>query len=386
MALSITKRRNLFYAYDLTFNEINSKVSYQTSELTAKKMQPQFDALARAGKRGDVRAGQRIVNRIIDIVRKDNARFERNTVKGLSDMSLQANRSRYRLSVDRPVKARRTGAQQLAITEKTSLNKGRDRGRTGRGESPTQVYARQERRLAKNSMRIFRAAQDGDLKAVEQFKQSTTRQFVAQQSTVHRTQAHHATQQAKMEAAREVETDNRYVYLTEDDDRVDSICRPHHNKVYKVGEGPEPPLHYNCRCTIEPADDDEIRERVAQSDDAGKWFESHRDEILKETLEHNPLAHLKRPPTQRSLDRGARLFRSNKESVQAVLRAVKNERRWPSTQSFLTTKGIFNRTAARKALVNRAKMFDVEIRLPGRITAKAPRAKQLSRGAAERTY
>ncbi|MEM0050710.1 MAG: minor capsid protein [Candidatus Bathyarchaeia archaeon] len=36
------------------------------------------------------------------------------------------------------------------------------------------------------------------------------------------------------------------------DDRTCPICRKYHCKVYSYDEGPEPPLHPNCRCYYEP--------------------------------------------------------------------------------------------------------------------------------------
>jgi len=38
------------------------------------------------------------------------------------------------------------------------------------------------------------------------------------------------------------------VYHTQHDERVCPVCGPHNGQRYKLGEGPQPPLHLNCRC------------------------------------------------------------------------------------------------------------------------------------------
>ena len=38
------------------------------------------------------------------------------------------------------------------------------------------------------------------------------------------------------------------VYRTMMDSRVDAKCKEFENKVYRAGEGPMPPIHFNCRC------------------------------------------------------------------------------------------------------------------------------------------
>lgn len=42
-------------------------------------------------------------------------------------------------------------------------------------------------------------------------------------------------------------------FQTAADDRVCPICSPHNGKIYKLNEGPRPPLHINCRCVRSPA-------------------------------------------------------------------------------------------------------------------------------------
>jgi hypothetical protein len=41
------------------------------------------------------------------------------------------------------------------------------------------------------------------------------------------------------------------VYQTEGDDRVCPRCQKHKGKQYRKGEGPQPPLHPDCRCRRE---------------------------------------------------------------------------------------------------------------------------------------
>jgi len=38
------------------------------------------------------------------------------------------------------------------------------------------------------------------------------------------------------------------IFYTADDPDVCSICEPFHGEIYRTGDGPEPPLHNNCRC------------------------------------------------------------------------------------------------------------------------------------------
>lgn len=44
----------------------------------------------------------------------------------------------------------------------------------------------------------------------------------------------------------------RQLYVAVLDSRTTQICRSFHGKVFKVGEGPIPPLHWNCRSTRVP--------------------------------------------------------------------------------------------------------------------------------------
>jgi hypothetical protein len=38
-------------------------------------------------------------------------------------------------------------------------------------------------------------------------------------------------------------------FYTRADIRVCPICGPYHGRIYDIGRGPSPPLHYGCRCT-----------------------------------------------------------------------------------------------------------------------------------------
>ena len=50
----------------------------------------------------------------------------------------------------------------------------------------------------------------------------------------------------------------RYVrWVTEDDEKVCSVCAPRNNVIYRIDELPDIPAHWHCRCAIYPATEDE---------------------------------------------------------------------------------------------------------------------------------
>ena len=50
----------------------------------------------------------------------------------------------------------------------------------------------------------------------------------------------------------------RYVrWVTEDDEKVCSVCNPRHNVIYKIEELPALPAHWRCRCHIEIVTEEE---------------------------------------------------------------------------------------------------------------------------------
>ena len=74
--------------------------------------------------------------------------------------------------------------------------------------------------------------------------------------------ADNITVQARIQAFKDVGV--RYVrWVTEDDERVCSVCNPRHNVVYRIDELPEIPAHWHCRCILEPATEEEYTAQQA---------------------------------------------------------------------------------------------------------------------------
>lgn len=52
-------------------------------------------------------------------------------------------------------------------------------------------------------------------------------------------------------------------WVTEDDEKVCSVCAPRNGVVYRIDELPEIPAHWHCRCILVPATEEEYREQQA---------------------------------------------------------------------------------------------------------------------------
>jgi len=386
--ISKTKAKGLYYTYELTFNEIAAKVSYETSSSIVKRIRPHLEAVYRARQTGDVAMASRAINKIMGIVQSANGRFSANTLRGLSDLSLFANRSRLKLNLSDEQKEiiKDRGRRRERATEQVRRARQTPMLEAVSARTPTQVNAQLKRSLRVGVENMYRQSDDG---LARHQLESALRLYQARQTTVHNTQAVHVVQQAQQEAGQEIA--DQYMYLTEGDDRVDDICRPHHGKIYDYNSrGPVPPLHYNCRCWIEPANKDTkpVLDEIKKGNEFDKWFAQNRERIAKEAIGSNPFKHLKpgRKLSKASLKRGARVFKNNKARTEGLLRAVKDRGRWASNKSFINTKGILNDKQARRTLEQRSMLLTGEkIKIP-RIRRKTPPSKPLSRAASETVY
>lgn len=386
--LSVSEERDLYYATKLTFGEITAKVSYESAQLTINKIRPYLDRINIARMRKDERMARRAAREVVRIVARDAQNFKRNTLGGLSKLSLWSNRAAYRLGKDvPPLRAKkRTAGEQLAMTNKETLLQGRPAGRRGSGQSPTRVDTVLVRSLLKDMGRVYRARDDA---TANRRLQGALNQFAARQTTVHRTLATHYVEQGKKEAGRE--RARRYVYLTQQDERVDSICKPHHGKIYRYDNpsAPVPPLHHNCRCTTEAYDEEtrDLTKRLARETDYDRWLRANQDKVLDATLNYNPLERLVQGgvPRATALLKSKRLYETNKQAIAGVLRTVRNQERWVSRKSFLDTQGRLNNRQARQSLIDNAAAVGVELKLPGALT-KAQTAKRLSNIAGAYVY
>lgn len=71
--------------------------------------------------------------------------------------------------------------------------------------------------------------------------------------------------------------ENREVWVSVLDNRTTETCRSKNGDVYPVGEGPAPPLHYNCRSTRIPLLQDS--ELPVQIDNFEAWLETQPEEF-----------------------------------------------------------------------------------------------------------
>ena len=374
MSLSTRNQRNLYYASDLTLNEMNEKLARQVAKREIEELRPTFESLAKARSK---RRQSQLLQQVDRTAERQRSRFKRDIKDKVGNFVYRALEEKNKLITDQPLRARKTTKEQREATEKKNVIKPDARTR---GQTAKSVDRKLLARVKQQAMRTFDSPEELD---------SALNTLLANKQTVRNTELDHVTRRAKEQANREVS--DEYMYLTVGDDRVTDICSPHHGKIYKYSDknAPIPPLHYNCRCTIEPVtsatrDSNELLRRPA---DVDRWFNSNRDKIIEETLDHNPLDHLVkgRKISEASMRRGKRVFRNNKEAIPAVLNSLKKNGVWPSKASYMTTANTFNDRQARAALTRRASLFGVDLKLPKPMSRK-PSSRQISQDTAEDIY
>lgn len=60
--------------------------------------------------------------------------------------------------------------------------------------------------------------------------------------------------------------DDMVVWITQDDEKVCSICGPRHEQIYPIEQFPEMPAHWHCRCFPALVDMEEVRKRKDKQD------------------------------------------------------------------------------------------------------------------------
>jgi SPP1 gp7 family putative phage head morphogenesis protein len=123
-----------------------------------------------------------------------------------------------------------------------------------------------------------------------------------QAAAIVRTATNHVTTQAR-EATYEENSDivKAVQFVATLDNRTTEICASNDGRVYNIGDGPRPPLHYNCRSTTVPVlrswkelgfDIDEVPETTRASMDGQvparqtypQWLKGQSAEVQKEVL------------------------------------------------------------------------------------------------------
>ena len=371
MAVLTTKqKRDLHYSVTLSLNEMVDKLARQVAKSELDELRPYLERLANVPKSKQ----QQVLREINRVFNKQSESTKRRVRKPLGDFAYRALEEKNRLLSDNiKPKRKRTLAQQNRASERASML------HEQRGQRPMTVRGVERKllgRLKKNAIASF-----GDKEKVEQ----AMRQYLAQRTTVNRTVLDHAVRQAGKQAAKEYA--DEYIYKTVGDDRVTDECNTNESgNPWRFGEkrgkkeAPIPPVHFNCRCSIEPVNKQtkDMIKMVRRKSDFDKWYSQNRNTIAQDALDHNPLSHLVDPnnPSKPSIRRGKRVFKNNKQSLNTLMRAVRDEGVWPSKESFLTTKQTFNNDQARKTFERRAKFFGVDIKLPSRIRRDDPPEKQ----------
>ena len=142
------------------------------------------------------------------------------------------------------------------------------------GESTQSIVRRLKGRLRKGEQEsVARQIQKGGL---------VTARPNNQIRAIVRSSITQVTDAAREQVAREnPDVTERYIYRAVLDSKTTPICRSLDGKVYKWGEGPEPPLHFGCRSLRAPLtigiEDDEIEEFESY----GQWLQENPSEKQK---------------------------------------------------------------------------------------------------------
>lgn len=73
-----------------------------------------------------------------------------------------------------------------------------------------------------------------------------------------------------------------YIWVSIIDGATTDICTDRDGNIYKYGEGPTPPAHYNCRSDIIPVENSE--ERIDSPPTAFEWIEDQPEEVQDDIL------------------------------------------------------------------------------------------------------
>ena len=142
------------------------------------------------------------------------------------------------------------------------------------GESTQSIVRRLKGRLRKGEQEsVARQIQKGGL---------VTARPNNQIRAIVRSSITQVTDAAREQVAREnPDVTEKYIYRAVLDSKTTPICRSLDGKVYKWGEGPEPPLHFGCRSLRAPLtigiEDDEIEEFESY----GQWLQENPSEKQK---------------------------------------------------------------------------------------------------------
>lgn len=73
---------------------------------------------------------------------------------------------------------------------------------------------------------------------------------------------------------------DEYQWVSVLDDVTTEICWERDGEIYKMGEGPQPPAHYNCRSMTVPISPS--REDIEEPDTLAEWLDGQPSEVLKD--------------------------------------------------------------------------------------------------------
>ena len=390
--LSILKNRDAFYTFELTLNEVDNKVSRQIAKQHIEELRPYFERLAETTSEAE---RKRLISQIDRTAKRQDQEFDDKVQKRLSKFVYGALQelNAVKTGVEEP-KRPRTDAEQERAVKRTPTITGSAKPQTPRGMNRDLLNT-----LKEQAGRVFKSPGEMEM---------ALNKMVSDKTAVNNTVLDDTVRKAKLQAGKEVS--NEYMYLTMGDDRVTDICSPHHGKVFKYGAkgAPVPPLHYNCRCTIEPITSDTAgtSKRLRRPGDIDRWFQSKKDVITRDALESKVYDKFpKTRPKRKGKDgreyirmpgrkskiyvdskEGQRLLRTQAQRRVDVLNSVKKKAVWASNESFLTTKGEFNDAAARRLLTKRLKKVGIPIKLPPTIRGSRAPAQRLNKDTVEAVY
>lgn len=286
MSLSVSEFKTIDYAFrvtDAAFTDVSAEVFTDEALVS---LATRNEAIVSKLIQGRVAPRQKALRDLTLSMRRHFREYQNNVLNPLSDTAFKANRLKYSMLEDKIPRKPFVTRARLALQRRLARNSPVSFDAKGAGK---RSIAQMESYFVKRSQARYRAAmrKAATLPKAEAkvLMDKTTRLINHQSQTVMRTAAQQTIAISDQEAMKDVY--KRYIYSAVMDDRTTERCRSLNGKTFPVGKGPLPPQHYNCRSSIYPAPDGEVKRRqmkAASRSSYKRWLKSRTPETQNKIL------------------------------------------------------------------------------------------------------